>query len=161
MYLSALYSSLLMILTISHVTWAQFAVGFSPTAQVGRNHLGVRPAREEQGKSTCIDWRSPTTMDKLVAPYAQRLCNSWSPLTNGNGAGNAVPGFGYAAYSPYNGGGGYYGASYGGNGFNSGFANPYNVGASYGSYVGGNGFGGGFGSPVGGFAAPSPYYRPF
>ena len=70
-------------LTICHITEAQFAIGFNPSAPVGRNHLNMAPNRAEQGQSTCIDWRNPNSMDKLMAPYAQRMCNQWSPLTNG------------------------------------------------------------------------------
>ena len=134
-------SCVLAFLTVCHVTEAQFAVGFSPSAAVGRNHLGI--TRGEYGQSTCTDWRNPTSMDKLVAPYAQRMCNQWSPLTNGNGAANAMPGYGFTGYSPY-GGGGFV------QGYSAGFGNPYGGGYS-------NPYGGGFGQPVMGYNPFRPY----
>ena len=135
-------SCVLAFLTICHITEAQFAIGFSPSAPVGRNHLSMAPNRAEQGQSTCIDWRNPTSVDKLMAPYAQRMCNQWSPLGNGNGAANVVPGFGYTGYAPYNGGG---------FGYSGGFGSPYRGGSV-----------GGFGNPYGaGFGAPVVGYNPF
>ena len=148
-------SCVLAFLTICHMTEAQFAVGYSPSAQVGRNHLN-NVGRGEQnlpGQSTCMSWRDPSSMDKLVAPYAQRMCNQWSPMPNGNGPANSMPGFGY---NPYN--TGVYGGGYGGNGYgySGGFSNPNPYGGGFGGFN--NPYGGGYAAPVVGY---NPFQRRF
>ena len=155
-------SSALVLLTVGHVTKAQFSVGFSPSSPILQNSLNPnlhpQPDRGERG-SACIDWCQPTTMDKLVAPYASRMCNQWSPIQNGNGrpnAGNAFPGF-WFGYNPYN--GRMYGGAYGGNGgMNNVFSNHYNgFNNGFGSYGSPHV---GYGASVRGYAVTS-YFRPY